>query len=154
MGMSKIEKVLGNMPAFKYGFGEADPALLVVQTPEEFEKTRVGMCHDATAWLSKRLKARGVNHICIYLESGKKPCLPTHSFVVARFEGKYRVLDIFGVEGCVYPVVFSSFGDAVYDYASKWVRDEGLADDPLYVRSTVDFPSGIDIISFMKKMHP
>lgn len=151
--MSKLANVLGGMPAFKYGFGEADPASIRVQTPEEFEKTLVGMCHDATAWLSKRLKARGINHRCIYLESGKRPCLPTHSFIVA-FEGKYRVLDIFGIEGCVYPVVFSSFGDAVYDYASKWVRDEGLTDDPLYVRCTIDFPSGIDIVSFMEKMHP
>jgi len=134
-------------------FHEFDPELLMIQTPEEFEKNKSGMYHDATVYIHKKLSDIGIYHLCIYLESSKKPYLSTHSFVVAKLtEEGFFVLDAFTVENGIYPNIFPTVLQAVSFRKRRWLIDEKFSSHSLYLRVLKNMPSGINIIDFMSLM--
>lgn len=81
---------------------------LIVQSPKQIEKTRVGVCWDYTsyeAWYFKK-NFTGVTVTAWYIVYGLKPDCPTHTFLTFEYEGNYYYFD-------------SSFSDV----AGVWAAD-------------------------------
>jgi len=66
---------------------------IVVQTPDELDASGIGMCHDVTQALIRRLRENRIRGTAVMLKGNHEPNLPTHSFVVTKRNGKYTVLD-------------------------------------------------------------
>jgi len=96
---------------------------IVVQTPEELEKSNIGMCHDVTRALIKKLREKRIKHVAMMLTGDRMPNLPTHSFVVYDKKGKHTVLDPLsyatGSKG-----EYSSVREAVKDRIEDWKKEE------------------------------
>ena len=96
---------------------------IVVQTPEELYESNIGMCHDVTRALIKKLREKRIKHVAMMLTGDRMPNLPTHSFVVYDKKGKHTVLDPLsyatGSKG-----EYSSVREAVKDRIEDWKKEE------------------------------
>ena len=134
-----IESILKRLSTFRYGcvytdgtcltdmekINEADGRGIWIQSPKEFWNRKIGMCHDASVLLDAVLRVKGVGHRCCYIYSDEPPFYPTHSFVIVQCnDGRFRILDVFSVDGCVYHEPFQS-----YNEASEWRYENWLETD-------------------------
>jgi len=134
-----IEYILKRLAAFRYGcvytdgtcltdmakIDETDGRDIWIQSPREFWNRGIGMCHDASVLLDAVLRVKGIGHRCCYIYSDEPPFYPTHSFIVMpSIDGRFRILDVFAVDGCVYNESFQS-----YDKASEWRFESWLETD-------------------------
>lgn len=68
---------------------------LVVQSPEELERSKVGVCWDYTsyeAWYFKR-NFKNVKVTTWYIEYDIAPDYPTHTFLTFKYQGRYYYFD-------------------------------------------------------------
>lgn len=134
-----IESILKRLATFRYGcvytdgtcltdmakIDETDGRDIWIQSPREFWNRGIGMCHDASVLLDAVLRVKGIGHRCCYIYSDEPPLYPTHSFIVMpSIDGRFRILDVFSVDGCVYHESFQS-----YNEASEWRFERWLETD-------------------------
>lgn len=114
----------GSFITDKYDIDQRGGDHVVIQTPEEFEDTKGGMCHDASIYLDEVLTEAGVDHYCFYMSSDEPPLYPTHSWLVARDNsGKWRVLDVFSSKDCIWGGKYSSPEEASLSRAKDWLNE-------------------------------
>lgn len=127
---------------------------LVIQTPEEMDDLKGGMCHDASVYLDEVLTESGVDHICVYVASDEPPFYPTHSWVVAKDNyGCWRVLDVFSSGNCLWGEKFISPKEAIVERSKNWLREYSPNSKKTAVYFSLNMPNGgVDLLTFDKEI--
>lgn len=118
-----------------------DGSDIIVQTPEMMDAHKSGMCHDASIYVDEELTRLGIEHKCIYIASHVEPMLPTHSFVVARKDGRWIIIDVFACVDCVFGT-YDTFEEAVDSRTAKWINDDNGGSANLHVFILDHMPPG------------
>ena len=104
-----------------------DAGDIVVQTPEEMNESGIGMCHDVTQALLRRLKENRIRGTAVMLKGDHEPNLPTHSFVVTKKDRKYTVLDPLSYDSG-YKGGYRSMDDAISGRIDDWKKEDEKGD--------------------------
>ena len=100
---------------------------IVVQTPEELDESGIGMCHDVTQALIRKLRENRIRGTAVMLKGNHEPDLPTHSFVVTKRDGKYTVLDPLSYDSG-HKGGYRSMDDAISDRIEDWKKEDEKGD--------------------------
>lgn len=143
-----VQRVLDRLAGFRYGcvytddtcetdmatMDERDGRSIYIQSPMEFWRRGIGMCHDASVLVDAMLRHEGIPHVCIYLSSEQPPHYPTHSFILMRqSDGSIAIVDVFATKECVYPERFESYSDALRWRVMKWIDEDNDGNPDIHV---------------------
>lgn len=136
-----VSQDLMRLQDFQYGCAYSDGSIvtdmneiknrdgweILVQSPTDFEKNKIGMCHDASVMLDKVLTDEMVEHVCVYMMSNKEIDDPTHSWIIAKDDdGKWWNLDVFSSPNCLFGNGHDDPKSALIERANEWIKSEDL----------------------------
>ena len=150
-----IDYILRKLSSFQYGcvytdgtcltdmakIDETDGRDIWIQSPLEFWKRGIGMCHDASVLVDRIMTKSGIEHKCYYIYSELPPYYPTHSFVIALCsDGFKRIIDVFATKTCVYPEQFVSYQEASKWRFEKWINEDNNGSRNTYLLEGKSMP--------------
>lgn len=136
--------------SFKYGVRTTDGKYIttisdfnkhtwVLQSPEQVEEHKIGICWDVTLFVSTCLKHMNIKHECFFIWNNNHGKLEnTHSFNVFMKNGKYFVFDVFGPNKGI-SAEFTTQIDAIKNRTMKWKKEEHI-DGEMHCTKLTSFP--------------
>ena len=157
-----VDKILERLSGFSYGcvytdgscetdtavMDKRDGMTIKVQSPLEFWRRNIGMCHDASVLVDAVLRKEGIEHRCHYISSDQPPHYPTHSFITAEGAGGIRIIDVFAVKCCIYPEVFASHEEAAQWRFRQWLKTDNDGIDNAVMFNGDKMPPPSDFLRF------